>query len=122
MGISLDLRQRIVDAHRRGLGSRDHLAAVFGVGTASVARFVRKAREGADLAPLVGRGGKRYIIDGEVLRGIVDAHSDFTLAQLATAYAERMQSPTPHISTVDRALTRLGYTLKKKDASVRRAR
>ena len=24
MGISLDLRQRIVDAHRRGLGSRDH--------------------------------------------------------------------------------------------------
>jgi transposase len=71
---------------------------------------------------LVGRGGKRYIIDGEVLRGIVDAHSDFTLAQLAAAYAERMQSPTPHISTVDRALTRLGYTLKKKDASVRRAR
>ena len=48
---SLDLRQKILHAHQRGLGSQRMLADLFGVSLSFVERLLRRYRTTATVAP-----------------------------------------------------------------------
>ncbi len=111
---SLDLRERIVEAHVEEGQNKSAVARRFGVSRWSVERYVKRAAVGS-LAPTPHPGRKpRLGSNGcEVLRAQVQAHHDWTLAQHAEALTAAT-GVTLKKSSVGNYLKRLGITHKKR--------
>jgi transposase len=113
---SLDLRQRIVDAYRKGDGSVRELAQRFVVAPNTVENYLRLERETGSVAPRPHRGGPAPKLDEagvQQVRTLLEEKNDQTLAELTEQLADRHQvrvSP----STVWRAVQGLGITRKKR--------
>lgn len=117
--ISNDLRQRVVDAYRRGEGSYSVLSKRFGVGYASVNRWLRLERERGAVSPLPRGGGRRAKIDEEglqELRRLVEEQPDATLAELSGSYAAR-RGVVVALNIICRALQRLDLNRKKRPST-----
>jgi transposase len=119
--VSQDLRQRVVTAYEDGEGSFRELGLRFGVGEASVNRWVALKRKTGDLRPKPRGGSQPKLTEDQrlVLRQWVEAECDLTLAQLA----DRLRTQCDvvlSISAVSRTLLRMGFTLKKKPSASRR--
>jgi transposase len=113
---SIDLRERVVAAYAEGGESYESVAARFRVGRATVDRWLRRHRETGSVAPLPHRSGNRAKVDDrglDLLRELVEAKPDATLAELATAYRERTTVKLA-LCMVHRALARLSITRKKR--------
>ena len=112
---SKDLRQKIVDALRRGM-SKAEAARTFGVGISSVKRYTTKAQRGEPLEP--GKApGKRPKMD-EQLRKLLeeDLHErPFVTLRERCAYVEAISGVSVSRSTICRAIARIGSTRKKGD-------
>lgn len=113
--LSVDLRQRVVDAVHAGSSCRA-AAARFGVGVSSAIRWVARVRTRGDLTP-DKRGGnvRSRRIDGhrEFLLALITAEPDLTLAEVAG----RLEAATgyrPLPSIVCRFFQRHGVTRKKR--------
>src|SRR5262249_19144689 len=109
---SQDLRERVVRACDEGRGTRPQLAALFGVSTAWIRRLLQRRRETGSFAALPHAGGSAPKMDSNRcgrLLVLVPGRPDATLAELG----DRLQAPV-HLSTVGRALARLGLSVKKK--------
>src|SRR3954464_4548993 len=107
---STDLREKLVLAYEAGEGTLDEVADTFGVGRCTVARMMKLWRAGHGLAPLPHGGGYRATLDEKLLaflRQQVAAQPDATLCELA-AYLKSKGKVEVHLSTVCRALQRLG--------------
>lgn len=110
---SLDLRERIVAAVRQG-ERKVKVAERFGVGLATVKRYVKRAEEGqleADKRP-----GQQPWLDAcgqQVLEQQVKDHPAWTLEQRATALFEETGVKLKK-SAVGNYLKRLGITHKKR--------
>ncbi len=102
--MSSDLRKRVVDFVRGG-GSKAEAARRFGVGEASVYRWV-KASDPLSYEKPGPRCGWR--LDREALRAHVEAHDDMT-------YAERARHFGVSESCIWYGLRRLGISRKKND-------
>ncbi len=113
---SMDLRERIVEARRRG-ESVERVAQRFGVCTKTVRVYEKRAAQG-QLPPRRRAGKARRLGEAEhaALRTLVQERSDWTLASLAQAWQERTEQELPS-STLHDALGRLGMTCKKRVAS-----
>ena len=112
---SQDLRERIVRACDEGRGTRQHIAALFGVSTAWIRRLLQRRRETGSFAALPHAGGSAPKMDPDRcgrLVVLVAEQPDATLAELR----DRLAAPV-HLSTVARALVRLGLTVKKKSCT-----
>jgi transposase len=109
---SQDLRERVVRACDEGRLSRQQVADLFRVSTAWVRRLLQRRRLTGSFAARPHAGGPQPKLDDE-RRGrllvLVAAQPDATLAELR----DRLAAPV-HLSTIARALTRLGLTVKKK--------
>src|SRR5262245_2486285 len=111
---STDLRERIVRAIERG-ERQTVVAQTFGVGVATVRRYVTQQRTTGSLAPTRHPGPALRIgpADQPALQGQVQATPDATLgehcAEWARTHGVRVSSPT-----MCRALARLGWPLKKR--------
>jgi transposase len=112
---SLDLRQRIVRAYEQGQGSIAEVAQQFSVSVAFVNKLLRQWRETSDLAPLPHGGGKpsslskRHI---QLLKRKAQQQSDISLAELQQLLSDE-HLLNVHVSTISRALARLGLPRKK---------
>lgn len=113
--LSIDLRQRVVDAVFSGSSCRA-AAARFGVGVSSAIRWVARARTRGDLSP-DKRGGnvRSHQIDShrEFILALIVAEPDLTLAEVA----DRLDAATgyrPLPSIVCRFFQRHGVTRKKR--------
>src|SRR5262249_59368127 len=69
---SLDLRERIVAAVERRVGSNRKIAALFGVHESFLYKLLRQKRERGDIAPLPHGGGARAKLSQEHLRQLPD--------------------------------------------------
>lgn len=119
MALSLDLRQRIIDAYKRGDGSHRQLAKRFHVGSATVMRLIKRERATGSVAPAAHAGGPRPLITPmhkPLIQGWLDQNPDLTQAQIAKRFTEQT-GITVGRSTVGHALKRLALTRKKDDAS-----
>ena len=111
---SLDLRERIVRAVEAG-APQSVVARAFGVGRATVERYVRLGREAGGLAPkpIPGRPPAIGPAEWAALEAQLGAAPDATLAEhCATWERERGERLSP--SAMHRALARLGVTRKKR--------
>jgi len=110
---SEDLRQKIVDALKRGM-PKSEAAGLFGVSLSSVKRFARMDRQGDSLTPRKppGRPPKS---DGTIRRLLEADLADRPAATAAQRrrYLEHMTGESMSDSTVRRLVRRLGHSRKK---------
>ncbi len=121
--LSLDLRQRIIAAWQNQEGTWKELAERFGVGEATVDRLVARFRRTGSVAPDPHGGGQPALIPDEqlsVVRRLLDAEPDITVAELAARYRCEAGLRVSR-STMSRTVARLGYTRKKRPSSARSA-
>jgi transposase len=120
---SMDLRSRVLADCDAGMAAKD-VAAKFRVSRSWVNRVVQRRRETGEIEPRQQTVFKKHALAGQEdrLRALVDAQPDRTLAELR----EALQS-VASLSSIWRALDRLGLTVKKngtrrRTASTRRRR
>jgi transposase len=109
---SPDLRERILAAVERRKGSLRELADLFLVSLSCIVRLLRGYRASGSLLPKPHAGGPRPLLDADAcqrLRDLVREQPDATLAELQA----RLGIPCS-LSTLCRALQRLGISRKKK--------
>ena len=120
--LSADLRSRVIAAVEAG-GSRWAVADRFGIGVATVIRWVRVFRAAGAIAALPKGGdlrSQRIEAFRDLMLGAIKAQKDITLSELA-AMLVREQGAAFAPSTVHRFLARRRVLLKKSRAR-RRAR
>ena len=115
--LSLDLRQRVLDALQAGQPRAD-VAARFAVSEASVYRILRQWRACRDLTPKKRSGRGKALKDEDLaaLEALMAQQSDPTGASLVAAWQERTGQRIG-LSTMHRALQRLNCSFKKSAAS-----
>jgi transposase len=109
---SLDLRVRIAAACDAGIDTRAQIAERFAVSESWLRRLLQRRRQTGALAPRPHGGGQPPAFDAAAqdrLRHAVAAAPDATLKELARACGVGCST-----SAVDRALSRLGITRKKR--------
>lgn len=116
--ISVEVRKRVVTAHREGKGTYAELADVFQVGEASVSRWLRLEREKGSLEPKPPPGRAPKLDEGgrAVLRELVEQDNDATLAELASRLHERTGVKLV-VSAVYKVLAKMGISRKKKTST-----
>jgi len=109
---SQDLRERVTKAVDDGY-TRNEVAAMFNIGTASVERYVRRRRRTGSLKPDKFGGHLRYKLAGheKKVRELVNAEPDQTLMELCHKLA--VDGIDVSKSALDRFLRASGLTYKK---------
>ncbi|MCA1592017.1 MAG: IS630 transposase-related protein [Acidobacteria bacterium] len=113
---STDLREKIALLYDTNDYSLDEVAHLFGIGRRTVARFVQKHRAGLGIAPQTHAGGYPAVLTSELrslLRDKVTDTPDATLTEI-TSYLKTTAHVSVHLSTVCRALQKLGLPRKKR--------
>ncbi len=112
---SKDLRLRVLSAVDRGT-PRKEVVKTFGVSVATIGRYLRRRREGLDLAPRSSPGRTPTIGAGnEHKRALWKQLEDYDTATLERHCElwERTQGTRVSISTMSRAIRKLGWSRKK---------
>jgi transposase len=121
--VPVGVREAIVHAyHQQGL-SYSQIAALLGIGQATVNRVLRLHRETGGVQPRPGGGGNLSPLRGAFagfLETLIAELPDATVAELTKTLMSRAAVRTSR-SSVQRALARLGYTRKKRPSSLRNA-
>ncbi len=118
---SLDVRQKILHAYERRLGSQRALAHLFGVSLAFVEKVLRQHRTTGSIAPKPHTGGRRALLDEAIhllLRQLVRDDPDLTLHELCTRVAAET-GVRVSVPTMCRVLQRLGLPRKKRRSTPR---
>jgi transposase len=113
--ISLDLRERVLDAYDAREGIREAVARRFRVSLGMVKKLLQQRRQIGDLRPQHHRSGRKPIIvanHGHQLRQLLDQKPDLTLKQLRTATGLTCTLPAIHC-----VLIRLGLTYKNRHSA-----
>ncbi len=113
---SLDLRERIVEAVERQIGSKRKIAELFGVHESFLYKLLRQRRQRGDIAPLPHGGGAHAKLSPEQLRQLPDlvtATPDATLDELRVRLEKKTQVGIS-LSTLCRGLQALGLSRKKR--------
>jgi transposase len=112
---STDLRQKILHACERRLGSQCALADLFGVSLSFVEKLLRRHRTTGELAPKPHAGGQKPRLDAAaaaLVRRLVDDNADVTLEELCARVADET-GVRVSVATMCRVLQRLGLPRKK---------
>jgi transposase len=112
---SIDLRQRILRAWERRLGSQRTIADIFGVSLAFVEKVLRQHRTTGNIAPKPHAGGQKPRLGAAaqaVIRRLMGANPDTTLEELCTGVTAET-GVRVSVPTMCRVLQRLGLPRKK---------
>lgn len=110
----VELRQRVVDAYIRGEGSYVAVSVLFSVGVATVKRWVRQFRREGHVKPQKKGGGNRSDISVKALEKVLVKLGDGNAGEITAAYNRgRRGKARRHVSSINRALHRAGYVVKK---------
>lgn len=113
---SVDLRERVLQAHEAGEGSQRVLAARFKVSVGAVCTWLAAARHEGRRCSRPHGGGRRALggADPQALAALVAAHNDLYLTEYARRFAERTGTARLSAATMCRALARLGLPRKQR--------
>lgn len=111
MGIaSEDTRKRALEAYQAQKGTQEEIAALYGISTRTFQRWCRQFDLNGSMAPL-DRGHRVAVYSDKKLKrldSLVSKRPDATLEELRTLTGESCS-----LMSVQRAVVRLGYNLKK---------
>ena len=106
--LSLDLRQRIVDACDRREGTQEEIARRFKVSLGMVKKLLQQRRKTGNLRPRHHLAGRKKLIVAEhrmAIRQLLNAKPDMTLAELREALGLNCSLPAIHYVLADMGLT-----------------
>jgi transposase len=112
---SQDLRQKIVEACDKKLGSRQKIADTFGVSRSFVQKLLRRRSTTGSITALPHGGGGKPVLDKDALvlvRQLVKEQPDATLEELCEAVHEQ-RGIRVSVPTMCTALKRMRLPLKK---------
>ena len=113
-GHPVALRERVVAAYEAGKGTYPELGELFGVGEASVKRWVWLKRKLGHVLPKAAGGGRRSTITLHDIEQGLAACPDATAHELtAEINRPRPRRERIHVSSTKRALARHGFVVKK---------
>jgi len=111
---SVSLRERVVAAYESGEGSYPEVAARFRVREASVKRWVRLFGKTGSLLPKPKGGGTASSITLAEVEALLQKLRDPTAGEITVEFNRTRRGRTRvHVSSMKRALHRLGYVVKK---------
>ena len=111
--ITIDVRERVVQAYLSGKsGTYAQTAELFGVGDASVSRWLRKRRASESLAPKPS-GGSKPSVDSQWLMAHVEADEDARIVDRIADWQARSGRKVS-VGAMWNALNRIGVTHKKR--------
>jgi transposase len=112
---SLDLRLKVLDAVDRGIQRRE-VVVTFGVSMPTIERYLRRRRQTGDLAPKPSPGRTPSILatprERRALWEQLEENDEATLARHCQLWEERGGARVS-VSTMSRAVRKLGWTFKK---------
>ncbi len=115
-GYSKDLRVRVLDAVDRGTPRRE-AAGLFGVSLSTIKRWLGRRRDGEDLAPRPSPGRTPSILatneEKRALWAQLEANDDATLERHCGLWEEG-RGVRVSVATMSRAVSKLGWTYKKR--------
>jgi transposase len=112
---AIDLRQKILRAWERHLGSQRSIADIFGVSLAFVENVLRQYRATGDIVPKPHAGGQKPRLSAAaqaIVPRLMGANPDATLEELCTGVAAET-GVRVSVPTMCRVLQRLGLPRKK---------
>jgi transposase len=113
---SKDLRMKVVDAVEQGIPRRE-LVKIFGVSLPTIERYTRQRREGEDLTPKPSPGRTPTIgatlEQSRALWEQLESNKDATLERHCELW-EQDHGVRVSISTMSRAIRKLGWSYKKR--------
>jgi transposase len=118
---SLDFRQRIIDTYAEENTSQRKLAQRFRVAPSFVQKILKQYRETGSIEPkrrLEQTPTKLNSAQLEILKNLVEANNDATLAELCDLLLQETKIPVG-VSTMFRMLEKQELTLKKNTSSER---
>lgn len=113
---SMDLRERVIAAHRAGEGSIRELLDVFHLAKNTIEKWLRRLCETSSVAPLPHRGGVPATIRDErldTLCWLVGERDDATIDELRKALQRECRIRSSRVA-VDRALRKVNFTRKRR--------
>ena len=113
---SLDLRTKSVSAYKKGTGTVEQVATVFGIGVATLSNYLRLGREKGSVTPKKATSGSKPTIRGKGLRLLkqqIEKRPDITLKELSHKYEKKLKIKVS-TSMVSRALSSMSIRRKKK--------
>lgn len=121
--LPVELRLRVVNAWLNNEGSYAVLAQRFGVGEASVDRWVARMRRTGDVLPEPMGGARRATVVDEageqIIRDFLNSVPDSTLPELCAHY-EECTGVVVSPQTMSDTVRRLGFSKKKRSSDRRR--
>ncbi len=108
--VAVEIREKVVTEVISGKSSPEDAARKFGVGLASVGRWVAKRRRGESLAPLPHGGGAPRLLDAndlDVLRTLMTEQPRMSVADLCAGLRERTGKEVS-LPTILREFRRVG--------------
>jgi transposase len=121
--LSVDLRQRVIDAYQAKEGSQRQLAERFKVSVSFVRDLTRRYRQTGSVEPKPHGGGATAKLGSAqlpIVEALVEAQPDAILEELCERFTQK-SGVSVSLSTMQRATVRLGLSVKK-NISCRRAR
>jgi transposase len=112
---SKDLRLRVLNAVDQGLPRRE-VSRLFGISLSTIKRYLKRRREGKDLSPTPSPGRTPLISEMEQKRALwaqLEANREATLEHHCELW-EKEQGEKISVSTMSRAIRKLGWTYKKR--------
>ena len=112
--LSIDLRQRIVQAYDAKEGSKQQIAQRFAVSVSSVKKLISQRDRLGTIKPQYQNVGRKPAFNNELLRQLdelVEHRCDITLNEIKQHFAEVIDCSHQAIAN---ALERLGWGYKKK--------
>ena len=119
---SIDLRQKIIDVYNDGNLSQRQLAQQFRVALSFIQKLLKQYRQTGNIAPKVRTQQTPIKLSSKellVLQELVNSNNDATLEELRHQLALKTGVLIGR-STVDRMLSRLNLTVKKKHCTLRK--
>jgi len=113
---SLDLRLKVLDAVDRGIPRRE-VVSTFGVSMPTIERYLRRRRQTGGVAPKPSPGRTPSILatseESRALWRQLEENDEATLQRHCQMW-EREQGVKVSVSTMSRAVRKLGWTFKKR--------
>ena len=113
--LSLDLRQRILQAYDNDEGTRDQIALRFRVSLGMVKKLLQQRRHTGDIAPRHRFAGRKPMIGAShcaQMRVLLGKKSDLTLRELRQQLGLRCSVQAIHV-----VLIKMGLTYKKRHSA-----